>query len=823
MVLDTLRSILGQRCAMYFAVTTGLLLLVLLPSVQGQECPPDDLSTLRKIVPMYIQWHYARHAEWLQDEVVDPILEAITKEEGGQEGTAQGRGPTFRLLLAMLQAADGGQAEQVKSGIPTRVLLENLRAGAAARTQEVVRLNKAFAPYLTCLREHRKEIEYLTELNQMPKFPDPVVNPAGKIGGFIGAYMRKHIIVDHGAITQGILIAALNAHQSIQPSVKQFPKRAASLGLIEKVLDKVEPKIAAEVRQGRGKKALKDFLDGREELKKRQETALKELTSSYTALPKEYQEIFISLVPSLVAGGTQTVGTQDKRPNIMLLVFDDVGYADMAPFGGEIETPTIDSLAKSGVKITDFHTTATCSPSRAMLLTGLDNHMVGLGTMAETILPGQKDKPGYEGYLNDRAATVAELLRANGYHTYMTGKWHLGGGKHEPSQRGFEETFILIQGMARHFDDTPPYQGSKTVYMRNGQQVPGPNGQYDVEHDTTQMMQFIDAHKADGKPFFGYLALRAAHDPLQAPADWIAKFKGRYDAGYEALRAERVARMKKMGLIPENAEAARWEKEVKPWNTLSAEQKARESRAMEIYAAMIAYGDFQLGRLLNHLREIGEYDNTVIIFISDNGPNAETIAFYGTAWINSHYDNSVANLGNADAFVMTGPGWAQASAGPFRLFKGFVAEGGIREPLIISGPGVKRMGETKNVFTHAIDITPTVLEIAGIKQPATYNGKPILPSQGTSLLPFLAGKQDFVHPPTEALGWGLWKRGALRMGDWKILYVESPFGSDDWELYNLKTDLAEAHDLAPAEPAQMRKMLDAWDAYVEKNGVVIVQ
>src|SRR5262245_3856848 len=566
MALNTLRSILGQRCAMYFAVTTSLLLLVLLSSVDAQapgaECPPDEISTLRKIVPMYIQWHYARHAEWLQDEVVDPILEAITKEEEGQEGTAQGRGPTFRLLLAILQAADGVQAEQVKSGLPTHVLLENLRTGAAARAQEVVRLSKLFAPSFTCLSASQKQIEYLIQLNKMPNFPDPIVNPPGKIGGFIGTFMRKHVLVDHGAITQGILIAALNAHQTIQPSAKQFPKRAASLVMIETVLDKIEPKIAAEVRQGRGKKALQDFLNGREELKKRQDTSVKELMAAYTALPKDYQDIFTPLVPSLSPGGAPSGGPQAKRPNIMLLVFDDVGYADMAPFGGEIEVPVIESLAKSGVKITDFHTAPSCSPSRSMLLTGLDNHIVGLGNMAETLEPGQKDHPGYEGYLNDRAASVAELLRENGYHTYMTGKWHLGSGKHDPSNRGFEETFILIQGMARHFDDEPPYEDGKAQYVRNGKPVSYPKGQYAAEHDTSVMMQFIDAHKADGKPFFGYLALRAAHDPLQAPAEWVAKFKGRYDAGYEVLRAERVARMKKMGLIPENAEMARWEKEV---------------------------------------------------------------------------------------------------------------------------------------------------------------------------------------------------------------------------------------------------------------------
>jgi len=247
---------------------------------------------------MYIHWHYARHAEWLHDEVVDPILEAITKEEEGQEGAAKGRGPIFRLLLAILQAADGVQAEQVKSGIPTHVLLENLRAGAAARAQEVVRLQKAFEPYPTCLREHRKAIEYLIELNRMPNFPDPIVNPAGEIGRFIGAFMRKHILVDHGRIVQGILIAALNAHQLIQPSAKHVHTRAASLVLVEKTLDKLDPKIAAEVRQGRGKKALKDFLDGREALKKRQEMSIKELVDSFILLPKDYQAVFINLVPA---------------------------------------------------------------------------------------------------------------------------------------------------------------------------------------------------------------------------------------------------------------------------------------------------------------------------------------------------------------------------------------------------------------------------------------------------------------------------------------------------------------------------------------------
>jgi hypothetical protein len=301
---------------MYFVITTGVLLLVLVPPVDAQstnrdspswlrfaavatdECLPDELSTLRKIVPMYIHWHYARHAEWLQDEVIDPILEAMTEEEEGQEGTAKGRGRIFRLLLAILQAADGTYAEQVKSGIPTYVLLENLRAGRASREKDVGRLQNAFTPHLACLSEHRKTIEYLTELNRMPNFPDPIVNPAGKIGRFVGSFMRKHILVDHVAITQSILIAALNAHQIIQPSARQSRTRAASLVLLEKALKKIEPKAANEIRWGGSKKALRDLLDGREELKKRQKMAIQELEDSFTLLHKDYQEIFIVLMPA---------------------------------------------------------------------------------------------------------------------------------------------------------------------------------------------------------------------------------------------------------------------------------------------------------------------------------------------------------------------------------------------------------------------------------------------------------------------------------------------------------------------------------------------
>jgi len=279
--------------------------------------------------------------------------------------------------------------------------------------------------------------------------------------------------------------------------------------------------------------------------------------------------------------------------------------------------------------------------------------------------------------------------------------------------------------------------------------------------------------------------------------------------------------MKAMGLIPPNTEMARREPEVKPWAQLSPDEQARRSREMEVYAAMITAGDVQIGRLLDHLRQIGEYDNTEIIFISDNGPNAETIDFYGGDQINKSFNNSLENIGNPDSFAMYGPGWAQASAGPLRLYKGFVAEGGIRTSMIVSGPGLARSGQTTDAFTDVVDVAPTILDMAGVKGPGIYDGRAILPMQGRSFLPFLSGKQEAVHPADEAIGSEMWGRGAVRKGDWKLLWVESPFGSGRWELYNLKTDMAEAHDLSTAHPDKVKEMLADWDSYVRDNGVIV--
>ncbi len=526
-----------------------------------------------------------------------------------------------------------------------------------------------------------------------------------------------------------------------------------------------------------------------------------------------------------------------KKPNILFVVLDDAGFSDFGAFGGEIETPAIDSLAKAGLKMTNFHTAASCSPSRDMLLTGTDNHVAGLGNMGELLEPEQKGKPGYEGYVNDRVATIAELLRTGGYHTYMAGKWHLGKGEHIPYKRGFDEVFALLEGGAGHFQETPAYPGEPTTYMRNDKNVGWPKPFYSTVYYTDRMIEFIDAHKDDSKPFFGYLAFTAPHDPLQAPREEIAKFKGRYDAGYEKIRENRVHKMMDLGIIPKGTVMYPRLEHVAAWDDLSPDAKKVSARKMEVYAAMISVIDEQIGRLIKHLRDIGAYDNTLIFVLSDNGANTDDIDFWDKDFIEKTYDNSLENIGNATSYPMYDGGWSQVSVGPLRLGKTYPTEGGIRTPLIISGPGVKRAGETSDALVHITDLTPTALEMAGVAHPKELDGKELAPMSGRSLTGLLAGKQSAVYGAGEAVGWEVLGRAALRIGNWKIVWIDQPYGAGScaptdfpctkpvpggWELYDLSTDLAEQNDLAKKMPEKLAELTAAWEKYVKDNGLIVV-
>lgn len=533
--------------------------------------------------------------------------------------------------------------------------------------------------------------------------------------------------------------------------------------------------------------------------------------------------VLTSLVLTLNLG-TQSALAAETRPNILLIVVDDMGYSDLGAFGGEIKTPNIDSLAAAGVKFTDFYVGPTCSPTRSMLMSGNDNHIAGLGNMREALTPNQVGQPGYEGYLNDRVVSVAELLRDAGYHTYMAGKWHLGEEpEHDPSRRGFEKSFTLLQGGASHFDDEwMMYANYTPTYRENGVRVHVPPGFYSTQFYTDKIIKYLDEQE-DKKPFFAYLSFTAVHDPLHLPDDWLDRYDGVYDGGYNSLRKQRLARMKKLGIIPKEASLGPWLAMVPRWEELNAEQQEKEARRMEIYAAMVSNVDFHVGRLLNYLEKAGQKKNTLVIFFSDNGANGLEMHMYpGTdnAWVERNSDNRLSNWGRRGSRIAQGPGWAQASSTPFRLFKAFIAEGGIRSPLIINGPGVARAGETIHAVSHVMDIAPTLLHIAGTEYPSTYHGRSVVPIRGKSMLPLLNKRSAVVRGPDEAIAWEFNDWRAIRIGDFKATWISRPFGTSEWQLFDLAADPGEKMDLSGQKPGVTKQLVSAWAEYAKDVGVV---
>ena len=517
-----------------------------------------------------------------------------------------------------------------------------------------------------------------------------------------------------------------------------------------------------------------------------------------------------------------------ERPNILLIVADDLGWTDLGSFGGEIDTPNLDTLARRGVKFTDFHTSVSCSPSRSMLLSGTDNHIAGMGNMAEFLTPEQRGKPGYEGHLNNRVVSLAELLRDNGYHTYMGGKWHLG---HEPEQfphaRGFERSFSMLQGGASHWNDmvglqTPSQEIAK--YSMNGKELHElPEDFYSSRSYADFLINAIRENRRDGKPFLAYFAPTAPHDPIHVPEPWLSKYRGQYNDGYKALKTRRIAGAKQAGLIPESAPPPALHPKTKPWDSLSSEEKALESRAMEAYAGMIDNMDYHIGRIINFLKDIGEYDNTIIIFTSDNGPNPWYADEYpenaGSKWM-KQFDNSLENIGRPGSFVGIGIGWACASAGPLDYFKLTVGEGGIRTPLIIAGPGVKGARQV-NSFAYVTDIMPTILEIARLEHPEKFRGRYVKPMRGRSLAGVTSGTQQDAYARDTVIGGEMMSGKWMRKGDYKAVLVAQDFGPGTWKLYNMKADPGETRDLSKEQPTILKELKIAWDRYAKDVGVVL--
>lgn len=516
--------------------------------------------------------------------------------------------------------------------------------------------------------------------------------------------------------------------------------------------------------------------------------------------------------------GVGMAAAETGRPNLLLIVADDAGYSDLGSFGSEIHTPNLDALAAAGVRFTNFNVSATCSPSRSMLLTGVDNHIAGLGSMAEFTAPNQQGLPGYEGYLTDRAALLPERLRDAGYHTYMAGKWHMGEEPdHWPAARGFGRDLSLIPGGGSHLDDMWGAQGERQLYTYNGAALAALRpGFHSSEDYTAAIIANIEENRQDGQPFFAYLALQAPHDPFQLPADWRDRYKGRYDSGYDAIRADRIARMRTMGVLDPEATVFPRLPAIPAWEDLTDDERRDEARRMELFAAMVEHMDANIGTLIGYLKATGQYDDTVIVFLSDNGPEG-TLLPMGPPWDNSDPET----WGDRGTFLQYGPAWAQVGAGPLRLFKGYLSEGGIRTPLIVAGPEVREGGRIVEAVVHVTDVPATLLALAGVEPSARHEGRPVAPIEGKSLAPLLDGTATTVRTPEDWTGWEVFGNRAIRQGDWKLLWLCAPSGPGQWQLYDLAGDPGETTDLAAGMPERVAELQGHWAEYVARNGVVL--
>jgi arylsulfatase len=531
--------------------------------------------------------------------------------------------------------------------------------------------------------------------------------------------------------------------------------------------------------------------------------------------------------PEPVSQRTRGAESTD-RPNILLIVADDMGYSDAGAYGSEIATPSIDALASEGVLLAQYHVAPNCGPTRGALLTGVDSHRAGLGGNPEVIADNQQGSPAYQGYLRDDVVTMAELLRDAGYHTFMTGKWHLGhDARNLPGGRGFEQSFALLNGGASHWaDQAPLIPGATTHYVANDQPADSlPADFYSTTVYTDLMIEFIESNAGDGAPFFGYLSFTAPHNPLHVPAGYADKYRGRYDRGWDVVAEERAAGLREHGLLAGSHVPHPRPDWVLAWDSLSPDQQAQRARDMEIYAGMIDYMDESIGRVLDYLREIGEFDNTLIVFMSDNGPSKTAIQDYlslggPVAEFVEQFDNSLDNKGQPGSSTDIGPGWAFAAASPLRLFKGYVAQGGIQVPAIVKLPGeTSNAGTIEATFTHVTDLMPTFLEVAGAFYPETYDGQTLPPLQGTSLLPLLEGTSG-ADLGERGVGWSAYGMDAFRRGDWKVLRLPEPFGTGEWQLYNLSLDPGEVDDLAAEHPEVVAELARAWEGYARDNGVI---
>ncbi len=510
--------------------------------------------------------------------------------------------------------------------------------------------------------------------------------------------------------------------------------------------------------------------------------------------------LMLAMINSLGVGG--------ERPNIIVVLVDDMGFSDIGPYGSEIPTPHLDALAKKGVKFSQFYNTGRCCPTRATLLTGLYSHQAGIGWMTE-----DQGVPGYRGHLNNQCVTIAEVLSEAGYFTFMTGKWHVGFNHGvTPWGRGFHRSLNLPAGGLHFSNQTGPKGGTKMFL--NGEEVSRDDPQFDPpwygsDLWTEQGIKFMDEAIDAEQPFFWYLAHVAPHFPCMAPEETIAKYRGRYMKGWDQLREERYARQKEMGLIDDTWELENRPEQIPAWDSLSADEQERYDDMMAIYAAMIEEVDKNLGKLVQALDERGELDNTLILFLSDNGGNAES-------GVPGKYKGEQPGGPHSDVFI--GRCWAHLNNTPFLKYKHYNHEGGTASPLLAHWPAGIQQRSDDNPWitqpTHLIDIMATCVDLGQAEYPTEFKGQAILPMQGQSLKPLLMGEEDFADRP---LYWEHEGNAAIRVGDRKLVR-QGLRGA--WELFDLEADRTEQHDLAAANPGEVEMLKTQWRRWARQSNVI---
>ena len=518
-----------------------------------------------------------------------------------------------------------------------------------------------------------------------------------------------------------------------------------------------------------------------------------------------------------------------KRPNMVVMLADDWGFSDVGAFGGEMHTPHLNQLAQKGMRFSNFHVSASCSPTRSMLLTGVDNHLNGVGNMRETIPLSHVGREGYLSVLNNRVVTIASLLQDSGYRTYVAGKWHVGKEPHNlPPARGFDRSLVLGDSGADNWETGKLYLDltDKVYWYDNGKEAKMPKEFYSSEFYINKTLEYLKTDAKSDKPFFAYVAFQANHIPVQAPQEFIEKYKGKYNKGWDVLRQERRNKAIELGLMPLNTPMAPLPSTHVAWDSLSETDKAYQARRMEVYAAMAEAMDHQIGRLIGHLKETGEYDNTVFVFLSDNGAEATDpyALAVGRWWLDQHYNRDFDRLGSKGAYSVIGPNWARAATSPLSTYKFFAGEGGIRVPLIISGvPNMMKDASPRihQSLTHVNDIVPTLLDLAKVQHPGTtYKGQTIYPLTGHSLLPVISGTAKRVRGPDEVLGYELSGNKALFKGDYKLLSNLAPVGDGQWHLYNIVKVPGETQDLQQALPELFQTLQADYAKWSKANGVL---